>query len=641
MKKILVILFGATLLWSCNPLEDTYKQLDDSQEPYKESIKYTLVEADYVTAGNAALADAQNYEDSSLAKSIKSNLAFNSRFNGKDYIPVILSTNFPALSKGSSGNITYNEFTDLPSFFADLTSIYTLTTDDYKMLWGSNTLFVEALTPTVNPAAKIPLLLGENFSNDPIEKYRLIAYNYSSVDADTTGGLVRLVNFDFNEGVVDQPVANGWINKDLTGTKQWLYKSYGGIYAQMSSYNSGEQNDSWLIHAFDHLDTIDNPKLIFKVKVAYYNADCLDILISENFDGNEANIGTATWTDITSNFTIPQGPASGYGSFVDAGAYDLSDYKGKTIYIAFRYIGNGIDNSATTTYQIDDVAITNDATVLEVSNTETVYTAYTKKSNGWKPASDIVVLNNADYQEMGLEGSYISTDDAKLYLPIYLKVHFPYEFDGAVKSIAFRNSENDASSATVLQFKKASGEWSVNDFIDTKTEQFFNDGTKWFFDPTVNLTLASSDYQLLVNWVYTNLSRSYGSEHSNDEFYYGASAFFSNFDLRLFKRTQYSIPGFDGLSEEAQIALTWQRVEEGLSILLSEKYPDAVSEVSGFPIYYWVYFKTYENDSNNYNYVGIFQKTKDTHPYFERMTNIEDEMVAQGKLTEQEVGWNR
>jgi hypothetical protein len=643
MKKIFAILFGASLLWSCNPLEDTYKQLDDAQEPYKESIEYTLVDADYVTASDAAMKDALSKEDSTIAKSIKSNLAFNSRFPGKDYIPVILSNNFPALSKGSSAKITYNEFAALPSYFADLSSIYTLTTSDYKKLWGSNTLYVEAFTPTVNVEDSLPVLLDKIFPDDSDGKYRFIAYNYSAEEAYTTGGLLQKVKFDFEEGTAYDPVANAWINKDLIGTKTWDYRSYSGnLYAQMSSYNSGEQNDVWLIRKFDKLDTIANPMLTFKVKVGYYNADCLHILISDDFDGNEANIATATWTDITSSFTLPQEPTSGYGaSFEDAGSFDLSSYKGDTIYVAFQYVGNGTDNSATTTYQIDDVTISDDATILNVAETEKMYTAYTKKGNDWEPASDIFVLNDADYQELGFTNGYISTTDAQTYLPIYLKLKFPYTLDGEVKNVAFRNDKDDVSSATVLQFNKVNGEWTINDFLDTHSDQFFNDGTKWFFDPTIHLTLGASDYQLLVDWVYNNLDRSYGSSYGNDEFYFGASAYYSNFDLRLSKRTQYNIPGFEGLTEEEQMALVWKRLEQGLTILLSEKYPDAVSEVSGFPVYYWVYFKTFENDFNNYYYVGIFQKTKDTHPFFERKKDIEDEMVNQGKLTEDDVNWNR
>jgi len=87
MKKIFAFLLGITLLWSCNPLEDTYQLLDDAKEPYSESIEYTLVEADYVAGSNFALQDAQTSQDSALAKAIKSNMAFNSRFQVRIMFP--------------------------------------------------------------------------------------------------------------------------------------------------------------------------------------------------------------------------------------------------------------------------------------------------------------------------------------------------------------------------------------------------------------------------------------------------------------------------------------------------------------------------------------------------------------------------
>ena len=642
MKKIYAFLLGITLLWSCNPLEDTYQLLDDAKQPYSESIEYTLVEADYVAGSNFALQDAQTSQDSALAKAIKSNMAFNSRFQGKDYVPKILSNLFPALSKGSSAIITYSEFIDQPSFFTDMSSIYYLTTDDYKKLWNSSTLFVDALTPSLNPQDTLAYLLGQNFPGDADGRYRFISYNYSSDEATPEGGLLPRVVYDFEDGSANQPVANGWINKNITGTKQWVYKLFdNNLYAQFSSFNTGEENEVWLIRMFDQLDTIDVPTLAFNVKIGYWNASCLSILISENFDGNENNIASATWTDITSNFTIPEEPVSGYGSFVDAGNYDLSAYKGKTIYVAFRYIGNGVDNSATTTYQIDDVTVANNATILKIDSSEKKYAAYVKNGSLWQPASDIHVLNSTDYLEMGFADGYIPSPNEKTFLPIYLNQKMPYAQEGDIVNVAYRNNRSTVTSAAVSQFIKTNGVWVLNDFGQTFSDQFFNDGSIWFYDPTIHLELSGPDYQLLVDWVYTNLEREYGSSYGNDEFYYGASAYYSNFDLRLSQRTKYSIPGFEGLSEQEQIALTWERLQEGISILLSEKYPDAVSEVSGFPLYYFVYFKTYENDLSKNSYVGIFQKTKDEHPYFERKTTVEDEMVSQGKLTLEQVSWNR
>lgn len=64
----------------------------------------------------------------------------------------------------------------------------------------------------------------------------------------------------------------------------------------------------------------------------------------------------AKWTDITSSFDIPQEPSKGYGTLALAGTFNLTDYVGKNVNIAFKYVGNG-DDKKSTTYQLDNIII--------------------------------------------------------------------------------------------------------------------------------------------------------------------------------------------------------------------------------------------------------------------------------------------
>lgn len=636
-KNLLKSIIGVTLLWACNPMEDVYQNLDNTQEPYKESVEYTLTAADYTTASNVALSLAENASDSALAKAIKSQQAFNQRFRGSDVIPEFLGQIFPALSKGSQATVTYNQMNDLPQEVLDLSELYIFSTTDYQNLWGSSSLYVETFTPSKSPEENIPLFLNSLFPNDTDGRYRFVSYNYSENEPITTGGLVTKFMEDWSTGVVNDNIGGDWINVDNIGTKAWLYKSYNNnLYAQMSSFNSGQENEVWLIRSFDNLDTIPMPTLSFDVKVGYWNADCLSVLVSEDFDGNPNNINSATWLDITSNFDLPQEPTTGYGNFVNAGSYDLSNYKGKTIYIGFKYTGNGTDNSATTTYQLDNIQIADNTTVYTIESFSRYFAVYKKDRGSWTNENGIIVLQDADYQTMGV--SYIPDDNDNFYLSQFLTLNYPYLPDGSKKTIAYLNG---TTKVAAKQFIKVEGVWQPVSYVETKTDKFFNNGTTWFFDPTVYLTPVSSDYQLLVDWVYEHHDRSYGSSYGNDEFYYGASAYYSNWDLRLSKRTQYNIPGFDSGTEEEKIALTWERLEEGLRILLSLKYPDAVKDIDGFPVYYWVDIKVYQNDLTTGYYKGIFQKTSDEFPYFERQKSIEDSAVTEGKLTSAQVNWNR
>lgn len=632
------------ILWSCDPMEDTYNQLDNELKPYKENISYTLVSADYSTASSAALATATNGEDSTLAKQIKSANAFNEKYKGSDYIYSILSKNFPALNKESVALITYNEAKNLPEFYNDLGQLYVLQTSDYKVLWGSETKYIETFTVNSTPEAKMPSILNSAFPAAEVGSYKFLEYNYTSENVEQID-TIYFEDWASHTAATSSPYTviseNGWTSKDVIGTLNWYCRVYSGNnYAQASAYNSGSLNEAWLYKEVD-LTTASAPLFTFKVKVGYWNADCLTVWISEDFDGTEGDITTATWVDITSNFDIPSVPASGYGSFVDVGNADLTAYKGKKVYIAFKYVGDGVSGSAapkTTTYQIDDILIS-ELTLVQPTTLEKKYIVYSKTDGGWESPEDFYSFQESDYESIGKD--YISSSEIDRYIPNYLKQLFPFSVEGDVKNIVFKSDAGVTSIA--LQYVFEAGNWMTNSFIETKVDQFIHTGEKWIFDPTIHLSPASTDYQLLVDYVYANLSRSYGSSYGNDEFYYGASAYYKNFDLRLTSRVTYNIPGFADLAtEDEKIALTWTRLQEGLTIMLQLKYTEAVPDINGIPVYYWVTFATYENNLAKKTYVGIFKCTKaGPDPIFVRDTALEDEAVTNGKLTEEQVTWNR
>ncbi len=148
---------------------------------------------------------------------------------------------------------------------------------------------------------------------------------------------------------------SGWTNYNETGSIGWYSKEYGGTkYMQMASYGTGEANTAWVVTPAIDLTGYTNTEFSFDVKIGYWTHDGLTVHISTDFDGSD--VASATWDDVTSNFTIPQTPTGGYGNFVDAGTMDLSAYSG-AIYIAYKYTGD--DNaSQTTTYQVDNISVT-------------------------------------------------------------------------------------------------------------------------------------------------------------------------------------------------------------------------------------------------------------------------------------------
>ncbi|MGD9976531.1 MAG: choice-of-anchor J domain-containing protein [Bacteroidales bacterium] len=652
MKKLLYFTAMIGLLWACNPMEDTYDKLDEALEPYHENISYALVAKDYTTAGNAALVDATNADDSSKAKLIISQLAFNERFSGADYIAPVLSKNFPALNKGSVAAVTYTTSHNTPSYLSDLSTNNILSTSDYQQVWGNDILYVSAFTPAKSPSANLPTLLTSKFPSATSGTYKLVEYNYSSTEATTDIVDFKYFYDDFESHTCATlspytPISeNGWVQIDTAGTKGIYYcRLYSSNkYAQITSNATNEKNDAFLITPQIDLSSATAPKFSFNINVGYWNADCLTVLISSNFDGDVNHIAQATWVDLTSNFTLPQTPTSGYGTLASAGEANLSAYAGSKVYIVFKYTGDSRTTTSpkiTTTYQIDNVKVSEMMTSLSIPSSEKQWTIYTLDGSTWKPAeSSFVALQQDDYTSMGL--SYISSANAPLYIPNYLSQTFPYALEGDIKNVAYKSSSTQTYSRAT-QYTLTNGIWVINTFVTTSTDQFIHTGEKWIFDPTVHLSPSSSDLQLLVDYVYTNLSRSYGSNYGNDEFYYGASAYYKNFDLRLTNKVTYSIPGFAELTtEEEKIALTWTRLQEGLIIMLQLKYTEAVPDISGVPVYYYVTFATYENNLAKNTYVGIFRcTTAGPNPVFIRDTALEDEAVEKGELTAEQVAWNR
>ena len=82
-------------------------------------------------------------------------------------------------------------------------------------------------------------------------------------------------------------------------------------------------------------------RTVFRHKFGYYNADCLDVLVSDTYAGN-GSIDMAQWTSVKDQFTFPEGPANGYNdNFVNVGKAGLEAYNGKSVYVAFRYVARG------------------------------------------------------------------------------------------------------------------------------------------------------------------------------------------------------------------------------------------------------------------------------------------------------------
>jgi len=184
-------------------------------------------------------------------------------------------------------------------------------------------------------------------------------------------------NFDYVTASAPILLA-GWTNANVAtgGVINWIGKEYASNkYAQVTSFGSSSTgaDQVWMITPGINMDSSADEQLSFDVNVGYWKQDGLSVKISTDFDGTIDGIVTATWTDVTSGFTIPSEPASGYGTFATAGTLDVSSYT-DTMYVAFVYNGN-LSADETTTYQIDSVRVQSTTGInnIDLSNQLSLY----------------------------------------------------------------------------------------------------------------------------------------------------------------------------------------------------------------------------------------------------------------------------
>ena len=151
---------------------------------------------------------------------------------------------------------------------------------------------------------------------------------------------------------------DGWINFAQAGSELWTEQVYSGNgYAEFNPYSSGDSsNIAWLITPGIDLDAQDGEIFSFETEHAYPDAghDPLDVLISTNFDGTEAGIATATWTELSFDVSYIVDNSTWY-NFTSSGDIDISGYSG-TAYIAFRYTGSDTANQNMTLH-VDNVRV--------------------------------------------------------------------------------------------------------------------------------------------------------------------------------------------------------------------------------------------------------------------------------------------
>lgn len=431
-----------------------------------------------------------------------------------------------------------------------------------------------------------------------------------------------VMNEKFDDVTANADVAlPEWVNFTEKGTKRtWQGKEFGGNkYVQFSANGSNEdENVAWLISPLLTVNAGENTLFSFDLKIGYYNADCLKILISNDYTDSPLN---ATWTDISSYFTIPQEPTGGYATdFSLAGTVDLSAYAGN-IRIAFKYTGSGT-GAKTTTYQIDNVNVITYAaspaamTVLaKAGNTENQLAMYTYNGTAWVIKEKVTVVNPADYDAMGEPGvrdNFSSSIAPQNYLPQFLGLKYPYAQAGDTVAVVYNYYNGEATVLKADEYVFTAGAWTYNTQpVTVVTEQYALSEDGWKFSPDVTITLipgrgvGTGHFQALTDWVWENIDqkegvtekgKGYVTSFGNNDYYYGGSEYQNNFDFRPAKWKEQMNSVYGSMSNEDLSALMWERLPLGLQHMLESVYPEV--QVEDVPVTYVLKFGVYGIDGS-------------------------------------------
>jgi hypothetical protein len=149
-----------------------------------------------------------------------------------------------------------------------------------------------------------------------------------------------------------------YINDAAIGSRFFEVKTFSSNkYIQMSSFGSGGANNTYL---FVPVNMTAASTFSFRSNMGFWNGAVLNVyyvLAADYTPGG--TIDTSKMQNITSNFTIPKTPSSGYGtSFTGSGNYTIPVTVTGNGYFVFEYAGNANAFPAvTTTLQLDNIIV--------------------------------------------------------------------------------------------------------------------------------------------------------------------------------------------------------------------------------------------------------------------------------------------
>lgn len=645
MKKNLIytLIVGAALTTatSCD-VNDWNDKLDGFEELVitdVQTISYTLTDDDY--ASIAANDDNVSLAGDDLADALSdvgTNCYFTDDISAKDYIPNFLGTEdfeYFTLDDGSAVNLTYNVYDNhLPDEIAafEAASEYTVTSANYIDAWGDDENYIEAFSPSTAATTHVPSILAEEYPDAESGDMVVVYYNYASTDPsfgndddDDSGfeltsllGTAAVGDELTIYGLVTGICTTGYILTDNTGSIFVYYgssfdtSSYGiGTQIQLSgtvaSYRTGLQ-----FAGSSSTETIVGTQSYTYPTPTVYDGSAFDEAITRST--NELAIyfqftGTVSISGSYYNFSI-DGAETAIGSTYYATDDQKALFSDGGTYTVTGYLLN-ISSSKYVNFIVVDAASTSSVSRLKATSVSTTATTavYTYNGSKWAVESDIDVLQSDDYTTMGQ--TYKNLEDPDYYLPIYLKLTYPYAVAEDTQLVGYKYY-NSGTYLVCDQYIYDGSDWIKDEGYVEETAQFVKNSGEWMYDPNVTLTFeyskgaepATTYYQACVDWVYENIDKPLGStsitsglyyvtSYGNNEYYSGASAYYCNVDIRPSAAYSQYPDGYEGMTDDEIQELMKERFcYEVLPGALATLHPDA-APVEGLEVIYTINFVSY------------------------------------------------
>ena len=238
-------------------------------------------------------------------------------------------------------------------------------------------------------------------------------------------------------------------------------------------------------------------------------------------------------------------------------------------------------------------------------------------------------LTAQDYENFGGSiarfGNFSVSYPPERHLPVFLKNFLPYAVAEDEQVVKYRYHDGSQVKQVIDKFHFDGIQWEKVPYTEERTEQYIFGQLGWAFDPTVTFQMGWSDYMYLaeIDPIPHPTFNDFG-------YYYGASAFFRNFDIRLIARRlntdddgNYRDPELGAIYEnegsEAAMDEMMRRIkEEGIIKLLQHKFPEATPQVGGIDVHYIVHFETFaDNWIRNYPVAEYICVAAGNPPVFE------------------------